>query len=357
MQVGDSTATKIGTGIGNTVDGLSFDDQGNLWGADNFGNIFNIDTSTGLGTLVATISNSEVKNSGIHSLAISQLDPGTYVTLGEGVDSYTKYYQYSDAAQGDVLVSSETGFAPGVEDVNVSITGRTITITQNDAGANPVDSIAIRVDDSATITVDGFEQTDVFSRNGEPSIVNVTDAEGGTIQTGEAGDEVNIDAAAADTDTAVTSGEVFNISTDGGDDIINLGDLIDSTYNIEAGESLDPSGNLSQATDDFDTVAIDGDLDLGSGIVNLSNVEAIDITGTGDNSLTLSVADVLGASDDTNILIVQGDTGDSVASGDSWVAAGTKDEGGVTYNIYTQSDGVSLATLLVEQSVDTTDLS
>ncbi|MDF1588136.1 MAG: retention module-containing protein [Gammaproteobacteria bacterium] len=350
---GSQTAVALPNSVGDTIDGLSFDENGNLWGADNLGTIYNIDTDTGTGTLVATISNSDVTNSGIHSLAISQVEPGTYVTFSEDGASNTHYYAYSATPIVDVLDSTDTGLGHD-SDVTVSIAGHTVTVVQTDT-SDPVDSVAIRVDASATINVDGFDQTDVFTRDGDPSIVNIMNAEGGTIQTGEADDVIDITAATADVSDAPT-GETFTIATDGGDDAITLDDLIDSTYIIQAGEALDASGNLTPDLTDIDTINIDGSIDLGTGPLDLSNVEIINITGTGNNVLTLSAADVLDASDGSNTLIIQGDVGDSLVSAEQWTPGDvgvTGLDGGI-YNVYSYDDGSGLATILVDQNINIT---
>lgn len=342
------TATAVGTGIGDTIDGLSFDESGTLWGADNLGTIYRIDKVTGVGTLVATISNSDVTNSGIHSLAISQVLPGTYVTLGEGAGSYTEHYVFNDIVPvNDTLTTADTGLAAH-NDVTVSILGRTISVTQPNGGLE-VDSVAIRVDASADITVDGFDQTDVFTRDGDPSNVIVTGAEGGTIQTGEAADTVDITSNASNGGAA----EVYTVTTDGGDDVITLADLVDSSYIIQAGETLDGMGNLLQDATDVDSVVIDGSVNLGTGPLSLSNVEVLDITGTGDNTLTLTASDVLDASDDTNTLIIKGDSGDVLDSSDTWTpgATGVTGVDGGTYNTYTFDTGGGIATLLVDASI------
>jgi len=124
-------ATIVGPGIGDTIDGLSFDESGTLWGADNLGKIYRIDTMTGVGTLVATISNSDVTNSGIHSLAISQLIPGTYVTLGEGAVSHTDYYLYSVGAQGAIYDATAQ---PIVENVLEGYNGTIFAYGQSGSG-------------------------------------------------------------------------------------------------------------------------------------------------------------------------------------------------------------------------------
>jgi hypothetical protein len=86
-------------------------------------------------------------------------------------------------------------------------------------------------------------------------------------------------------------------------------------------------------------------------------IEQIDIAGTGDNSLTLGVRDVLDISDETNELLVRGDAGDTADIGAGWTKAatggsngdGTSTIGGRAYQIYAAGQ----ATLLVDADVNT----
>ena len=82
------------------------------------------------------------------------------------------------------------------------------------------------------------------------------------------------------------------------------------------------------------------------------SIERIDIGGTGNNTLTLSVLDVLNLSDESNELLVLGDAGDVVNRGAGWTTAasggtngnGTSTIDGQTYQIYNAGQ----ATLLVD---------
>ena len=80
-----------------------------------------------------------------------------------------------------------------------------------------------------------------------------------------------------------------------GDDLIEIGDL--SFLSIDGG-----SGD--------DTLGLDGallDLDLtGLGSSVIEGIERIDLTGSGNNSLTLEINDLLQLSDETNELFVAG---------------------------------------------------
>jgi hypothetical protein len=85
-----------------------------------------------------------------------------------------------------------------------------------------------------------------------------------------------------------------------------------------------------------DTLALDGAgaaLDLTS-VDNgrISDIEVIDITGSGDNALTLALDDVLDASTTTDTLTIDGDTGDTLAvTSGSWADGGRDGD----YNVYT----------------------
>ena len=111
------------------------------------------------------------------------------------------------------------------------------------------------------------------------------------------------------------------------------------------------------------------DLSLVSGPA-LQNVEKIDLTGSGNNTLTLSLADMLQSFDDSNVfnssnttsglaakvtsnqLMVDGDTGDKVVLTDlaSWTAAGTNVvANGETYVVYNHN--TSAQQLLIDQGI------
>jgi Ca2+-binding RTX toxin-like protein len=77
----------------------------------------------------------------------------------------------------------------------------------------------------------------------------------------------------------------------------------------------------------------------------VKNIEIINLTGSGDNDLILSLQDVLDSSNDT--LRVMGNAGDSVQHGGGWTSAGEVIISGNTYSRFTQSG----ATLLVDTDI------
>lgn len=91
-------------------------------------------------------------------------------------------------------------------------------------------------------------------------------------------------------------------------------------------------------------------LDL-TGIANsrYTGIEIIDLTGTGNNTLTLNFGDLLDLSDSTNTLRVDGNAGDAVNSiGQGWTADGTVEVfPGIFYSRYVEG----AATLLLDPDI------
>jgi hypothetical protein len=86
----------------------------------------------------------------------------------------------------------------------------------------------------------------------------------------------------------------------------------------------------------------------------LSGIEKIDLNGTGANSLTLNLSDVLDMSDTTDQLLIEGGSDDTVSStGQSWASGGTTAVDGHSFNVYTSGS----ATLLVEVDIGTQTIS
>jgi hypothetical protein len=180
-------------------------------------------------------------------------------------------------------------------------------------------------DSGASYVVFGFdnaEQVDFLGTSGDDSLVG--DA-GANIVIGDVGN-----------DTLDGMGGVDVLKGAGGDDVL----VFDSTDRLVDGGSGVDTLQLAGSGESLDFSAI---VDT-----RYSGIEVIDLTGTGDNSLTLETLDLLALSDSTNTLRVDGDTGDSVNStGQGWVAGGQVDVGGTLYQSY--ADGA--ATLLLQLSI------
>ena len=145
--------------------------------------------------------------------------------------------------------------------------------------------------------------------------------------------------------------DVFNAGA-GNDTIIINASNITALAQTSVGNRarVDGGGNI-------DTLTLDGSgltLDL-TNIHNarIQDIEKIDIIGSGNNTLTLSLNDVLDASTSTNILKVLGNGGDSVNASGFAKISGAEIEGSITYDVYTHSSANTdaEAALWIQQGV------
>ena len=80
----------------------------------------------------------------------------------------------------------------------------------------------------------------------------------------------------------------------------------------------------------------------------MQGIEEIDLTGSGNNSLTVNQSRVLSLSDTTDTLIVSANVGDTLNVGSGWTTTGTETINGSVYKV--QTNGA--ATLKVQQATD-----
>ncbi|MEN7538764.1 hypothetical protein [Aurantiacibacter flavus] len=139
---------------------------------------------------------------------------------------------------------------------------------------------------------------------------------------------------------------------------------------------LDLSGSRIDGGGGIDTLTLDGAgmaLDLRDiGNSHITGIEKIDLTGSGDNSLTLELGDMLAlhantsesainifediiGANDKQQLLIDGDTGDIVNLSSDWAAGGIDyDFGDDTYQVYTHSGNSSVQLIVnVELTVQT----
>ena len=104
----------------------------------------------------------------------------------------------------------------------------------------------------------------------------------------------------------------------------------------------------------FDTLALAGSglhLDLGTrGNEEIQSIEALDITGSGANQLTLNQLDVIALSEQTNRVIVYGDGDDDIDLFGDFGAAGADVFDGTTFDVY--NSAASEASVWVEQGLN-----
>ena len=124
-----------------------------------------------------------------------------------------------------------------------------------------------------------------------------------------------------------------SLSAGNGDDIL-VWDFADRSINGGAGS---------------DTLLVDhGDADIAGFAGTIRRIEQVDLDSDDKaNTLTLSAQDVLDMSD-TNVVKIFGDSNDAVEAGMGWTDGGIDGNG---YQIFTQTVGGSLATLLVDPDI------
>ena len=171
------------------------------------------------------------------------------------------------------------------------------------------------------------------------------------ILTGTSGNEIFV--AGAGNDTLIGNGGMDVLNAGSGNDTIainasNITALAQTNVGNRA--RVDGGGNI-------DTLTLDGS-GLTLDLTNISNariqdIEKIDITGSGNNTLILNLNDLFDASTSTNILKVLGNSGDSVNASGFAKISNAETEGSITYDVYTHSGANTdaNAALWVQQDV------
>ncbi|MFA9373394.1 MAG: cadherin-like domain-containing protein, partial [Poseidonibacter sp.] len=180
--------------------------------------------------------------------------------------------------------------------------------------------------------------------------------------------DIDLSSETTNMDIIATDGAYQDTITSGsGDDYIDSGaarDVIDAgagNDTIDGGEGNDIIATDGNDTIDggigFDTLILDEGISLNfNNVQNLSNIEEIDLSQTGANSLlNLSLQDVIDMTDGDNVLKITGDSDDSVSfkngtGDDTWSTTSTVTEDGKTFDVYTNTDDNSVQ-VKVEQVV------
>ncbi|WP_447857608.1 Ig-like domain-containing protein [Enterobacter ludwigii] len=261
-----------------------------------------------------------------------------------GVGSTNSLYLFSSSADGGMEASMFVDFQYGAKtvdfDFNPRFAGPSTVVTFYDINGNVIGSQPVNAPISnrnVHVSFTGQEDTPVYR-------MEIHHQE----QPGSTGFGFSIDnLVVSGTAKTVTPGEF--LADNQGD--VWYGDAADNLYQVSDVASLtDAVIQGGEGTDTLKLLGADQHLDMSALTNKIQSMEVFDITGTGNNTLTLSAGDVLENAtqnlfhdNDFNQLMVKGDTGDRVNLSDllpndidpgNWTDGGTVNVGGVEYQSF-----------------------
>ncbi|MCK7166983.1 Ig-like domain-containing protein [Enterobacter cloacae] len=279
-----------------------------------------------------------------------------------GAGSTSSLYLFSSSTDTGMAASMFVDFQYGAKTVdfvfNPRFAGPSTTVTFYDVNGNVIDSQPVNAfigNRNVPVSFTSPDDTPVYR-------MEIHHEELGT----STGFGFSIDnLVVSNTAKTVTPGEF--LADNQGD--VWYGDAADNLYQVADVASL--TGAVIQGGEGTDTLKLlgaDQHLDLSALTNTIQSVEVFDITGTGNNTLTLSAGDVLENAtqnlfhdNDFNQMMVKGDAGDTVNLSDllpngmdpgNWTDGGTVNVGGVEYQSY-QMDSLNTE-ILVQMGVTVT---
>lgn len=224
-------------------------------------------------------------------------------------------------------------------------------------GIAPADAAGLSVSKAGDVNGDGFGDLLIGANHANPN-ENADAGESYIVFGGNftGGVETQVGTSSANS-LAATHGAAIDVligaqgndtlTGDGGSDVL-LGGQGNDTLTIVSTEFRRVVGGLGT-----DTLNLSGSgltLNLTTLSDNrLQGIEQIDITGSGNNTLTLNLAEVLNLSHETNTLLVRRNTGDAMNLGTGWTQGANETIDGSTFEVFRQG----AATLKVQAPLST----
>nr|WP_250646647.1 Calx-beta domain-containing protein [Pseudemcibacter aquimaris] len=197
----------------------------------------------------------------------------------------------------------------------------TISYANSDAGVN--------VDLANGTATGGYAEGDTFDNSGITDVTVYGSSKDDTLKAGT--DNASLHGLKGD-DTLIGGTGTDTLDGGEGNDMIHYG-----------------AGDTIRGGDGYDYLILQDDLDLST--ETLLTLEEVDVSGGGNQTVTLAVQDVLDLTDADNKLIISGDSGDAVTStGEGWVQGADTYIENEVYNVYTSGG----ATLLIDEDISQT---
>jgi hypothetical protein len=225
-------------------------------------------------------------------------------------------------------------------------------------GIDAADDAGRSVSAAGDVNGDGFDDLMVGAWGGDPD-GNAAAGESYVVFGGDFTHSVtHLGSSAADTLTG-TSGANVMVGGLGGDSLNGAGgaDVLRGGAGDDNLTIADLSFQRLDGGSGSDTLTFGGSgqsLDLTTtSNLKITSIETIDISGSGANTLTLELGDVLDISESVisgkTRLLVDGGADDTVTATDSWTSGGTTTVSGNDYNVYTSGN----AQLLIDTDIGT----